>query len=123
MRRPSTWKVLGLIAASMAVATAGIGLWIRFRIQAQWEGMVREVDALLDHIDSRPSLRKPSDPGVVQGNAWQDYLAAGAAISRLTPLKPPPFEDPLAYPMHRLLEGTRRVNSRFPYPPELRREC
>jgi len=123
MRRPSTWKILGLMAASLAVAAAGIGLWIHFRIQAQWEAMVREVDALLDHIDSRPSLRRPSDPGVVRGNAWEDYLAAGAALPRLNSSKPPPFEDPLAYPMHRLLEGTRRANSRFPYPPELRREC
>jgi hypothetical protein len=119
MRRPSTWKIAALVAAASVSAVAGLGLWVHFRIQAEWEAVVRQVDETLDRVNSRPSRRAA---GALPGNGWDDYLKAAPAVAALSRKSLLEETDPAGstHPLSLLLQGTRRATARYPFP-EIRR--
>lgn len=110
MRRISGGKILGIVAAAMALAFGSLWLWFRSAESRRWEEVGRLVEELSVEAAtrdvSRPVLR--GDP--VPGDAWKLYgpLLAEAAAGT-------PRADWKAAAVESLRRGVRRGSAGNPY--------
>ena len=81
MKRRPIWKILAIAASVLAALVGSAAIWIRSVADRKFAAMEEKVQAL-----EAEALRPDSTPrpGKVPGNAWDDYLLALNAASKIT---------------------------------------
>ena len=81
MKRRPIWKILAIAASVLPALVGSAAIWIRSVADRKFAAMEEKVQAL-----EAEALRPDSTPrpGKVPGNAWDDYLLALNAASKIT---------------------------------------
>jgi hypothetical protein len=79
-RRRLGWKILGGIVAALAGVAGGVAIWTSIVADRRVAAMVNELGALRKEIEKRDPTHPPLRGEPLEGNAWEDYPQAFAAL-------------------------------------------
>jgi len=82
-RRLATWKILGIVAAVLAVVLLATLLWIRSVTADRWARLEAELKVQAAAERARDAHRPVLRGTAVPGNAWDDYRLVVAELQKL----------------------------------------